>query len=124
MLKCWRLVLRGGSQWLLAGAAVTYSAWAPALGLGEINDRQRVTALALRGAIDAGRQIGPIFRSVGGFRYLWLTREIAREAIFSTGKLDPFLGERRSGNKYSQGCRNERHQAHDLFIPQGLPASS
>jgi len=36
MLKCWRLVLRGGSQWLLAGAAVTYSAWAPALGLGEI----------------------------------------------------------------------------------------
>ncbi len=36
MLKCWQLVLRGGSQWLLAGAAVTYSAWAPALGLGEI----------------------------------------------------------------------------------------
>jgi pilus assembly protein FimV len=36
MLKCWRLVLRSGSQWLLAGAAVTYSAWAPALGLGEI----------------------------------------------------------------------------------------
>ncbi|MGO4310113.1 FimV family protein [Pseudomonas sp. KB_15] len=36
MLKCWRLVLRGGSQWLLAGATVTYSAWAPALGLGEI----------------------------------------------------------------------------------------
>ena len=36
MLKCWRLVLRGGSQWLLAGAAVTYSAWTPALGLGEI----------------------------------------------------------------------------------------
>jgi len=36
MLKCWRLVLRGGFQWLLAGAAVTYSAWAPALGLGEI----------------------------------------------------------------------------------------
>ena len=36
MLKCWRLVLRGVSQWLLAGAAVTYSAWAPALGLGEI----------------------------------------------------------------------------------------
>ena len=36
MLKCWRLVLRGGSQWMLAGAAVTYSAWAPALGLGEI----------------------------------------------------------------------------------------
>ena len=36
MLKCWRLVLRVGSQWLLAGAAVTYSAWAPALGLGEI----------------------------------------------------------------------------------------
>ncbi|POF41803.1 hypothetical protein B0D71_10090 [Pseudomonas laurylsulfativorans] len=36
MLKCWRLVLRGSSQWLLAGAAVTYSAWAPALGLGEI----------------------------------------------------------------------------------------
>ncbi|MGA3796185.1 type IV pilus assembly protein FimV [Pseudomonas fluorescens] len=36
MLKCWRLVLRGGSQWLLAGVAVTYSAWAPALGLGEI----------------------------------------------------------------------------------------
>jgi pilus assembly protein FimV len=36
MLKCWRLVLRGCSQWLLAGAAVTYSAWAPALGLGEI----------------------------------------------------------------------------------------
>lgn len=36
MLKCWRLVLRGGSQWLLAGAAVTYSTWAPALGLGEI----------------------------------------------------------------------------------------
>lgn len=36
MLKCWRLVLRGGTQWLLAGAAVTYSAWAPALGLGEI----------------------------------------------------------------------------------------
>jgi pilus assembly protein FimV len=36
MLKCWRLVLRGCFQWLLAGAAVTYSAWAPALGLGEI----------------------------------------------------------------------------------------
>lgn len=36
MLKCWRLVLRGCSQWMLAGAAVTYSAWAPALGLGEI----------------------------------------------------------------------------------------
>ncbi|EJM88303.1 hypothetical protein PMI34_03395 [Pseudomonas sp. GM74] len=36
MLKCWRLVLRDVSQWLLAGAAVTYSAWAPALGLGEI----------------------------------------------------------------------------------------
>lgn len=36
MLKCWRLVLRGGFQWLLAGAAVTYSAWAPALGLGDI----------------------------------------------------------------------------------------
>ncbi|MFS2200927.1 FimV family protein [Pseudomonas sp. Pseusp3] len=36
MFKCWRLVLRGGSQWLLAGAAVTYSAWTPALGLGEI----------------------------------------------------------------------------------------
>ncbi|MBV7568608.1 FimV family protein [Pseudomonas sp. PDM27] len=36
MLKCWRLVLRGCSQGLLAGAAVTYSAWAPALGLGEI----------------------------------------------------------------------------------------
>ncbi|KJZ50158.1 MULTISPECIES: hypothetical protein [Pseudomonas] len=36
MLKCWRLVLRGVSQWLLAGGAVTYSAWAPALGLGEI----------------------------------------------------------------------------------------
>ncbi|WP_322614395.1 hypothetical protein [Pseudomonas sp. BIC9C] len=36
MLKCWRLVLRGGSQWLLVGVAVTYSAWTPALGLGEI----------------------------------------------------------------------------------------
>ncbi|RAI72689.1 hypothetical protein DOZ80_03870 [Pseudomonas fluorescens] len=36
MLKCWRLVLRGGSQWMLVGAAVTYSAWTPALGLGEI----------------------------------------------------------------------------------------
>jgi pilus assembly protein FimV len=36
MLKCWRLVLRGCSQGLLAGAAVTYSAWAPALGLGDI----------------------------------------------------------------------------------------
>jgi len=36
MLKCWRLVVRGCSQGLLAGAAVTYSAWAPALGLGEI----------------------------------------------------------------------------------------
>ncbi|MGX1087952.1 type IV pilus assembly protein FimV [Pseudomonas sp. AP3_22 TE3818] len=36
MLKCWRLVVRGCSQGLLAGAAITYSAWAPALGLGEI----------------------------------------------------------------------------------------
>ncbi|WP_085723420.1 hypothetical protein [Pseudomonas sp. R37(2017)] len=36
MLKCWRSILRSCSQWLLAGAAVTYSAWAPALGLGEI----------------------------------------------------------------------------------------
>ncbi|MGF6091394.1 type IV pilus assembly protein FimV [Pseudomonas sp. 18173] len=36
MLKCWRLVLRGGSKWLLAGVVVTYSAWTPALGLGEI----------------------------------------------------------------------------------------
>lgn len=36
MLKCWRLVLRIASLWLLAGVAVTYSAWTPALGLGEI----------------------------------------------------------------------------------------
>jgi pilus assembly protein FimV len=36
MLKCWRLVLRIGSLWLLAGLAATYSAWTPALGLGEI----------------------------------------------------------------------------------------
>jgi pilus assembly protein FimV len=36
MLKCWRLVLRGCFQWLLAGVAATYSAWTPALGLGEI----------------------------------------------------------------------------------------
>jgi pilus assembly protein FimV len=36
MLKCWRLVLRIGSLGLLAGVAVTYSAWTLALGLGEI----------------------------------------------------------------------------------------
>ncbi|MGF7113954.1 Tfp pilus assembly protein FimV [Pseudomonas laurylsulfatiphila] len=36
MLKCWRLVVRGCSQGVLAGVAITYSAWAPALGLGEI----------------------------------------------------------------------------------------
>jgi pilus assembly protein FimV len=36
MLKCWRLVLRVCSQWLLAGAAISYSTWTPALGLGEI----------------------------------------------------------------------------------------
>ncbi|MFY0731398.1 FimV family protein [Pseudomonas sp. NFX15] len=36
MLKCWRLDLRGCSQWLLAAAVVIYSAWAAALGLGEI----------------------------------------------------------------------------------------
>ncbi|MDN4544987.1 FimV family protein [Pseudomonas sp. C32] len=36
MFKRWRLVLRGGGRLFLVGAAVTYSALAPALGLGEI----------------------------------------------------------------------------------------
>lgn len=36
MLNSWRLVLRGGTRFILAAVAVTYSALAPALGLGEI----------------------------------------------------------------------------------------
>ena len=41
------------------------------------------------------------------------SREIARETIFPAGKLNPFLGERRRGNREHQGCRNEWYQAHD-----------
>src|SRR5438034_201477 len=70
------------------------------LGLVVIDHRHGVVALALRGAIETRRQIGPIFRFVGGLRYLRWTWEIAREPIFATGKLDPFLGERRSGNRH------------------------
>ncbi|MHC8310414.1 FimV/HubP family polar landmark protein [Pseudomonas sp. GT1P32] len=36
MLESWHVVLRCFARLLLAGGAVTYSAWAPALGLGEI----------------------------------------------------------------------------------------
>ena len=36
MLESWLLVVRYGARLLLASAAVTYSAWVPALGLGEI----------------------------------------------------------------------------------------
>ncbi|MBD9589905.1 peptidoglycan-binding protein LysM [Pseudomonas sp. PDM03] len=36
MLESWHVVLRCCARLLLAGGAVTYSAWAPALGLGEI----------------------------------------------------------------------------------------
>jgi hypothetical protein len=86
-------------------------------GLGVIDHCHGIAALALRRAIDPRRQIGSVFRSVGGLRHLRLTREVAREAIFPVGKLNPFLGEHSPRNREHQGGRHEC-QAHDLSILQ------
>src|SRR5688572_29119408 len=82
------------------------------LGMVVIDHRHRVAILALRGAIDARRQIGAKFRAVDRFRYRRLTREIASEAILPARKLNPFLGERRPRHGQDERCRNEWSQAH------------
>src|SRR3989442_7377533 len=61
------------------------------LGLRVINDCHQIAALALTCAIDTYRQVCFLFRSGGGFRYLWLGREITRKTTFTPGETHPFL---------------------------------
>src|SRR5947207_2418742 len=77
------------------------------LNLVVIDHAYRVAALALRDAVDAGRKVGAILRSIGRLRDLRLAREKARETVFAIGKLDPFLGEHGPGNGQHQGGRNQ-----------------
>src|SRR5437867_5628815 len=73
-----------------------------ALGLSVIDDSHGVAALALRRAIDTHRQVGFMLRAVGGLCYFRLSGEIAGDASFPAGELNPFLGEQRPRNREQQ----------------------
>src|SRR5437879_5928132 len=101
-----------GARWTRLRFLCEYS-----LGLGVIDDSHRIAALTLRCAINTRRQVGFMLGSVSRFRCFRLSGKIAGEAIFPAGKLNPFLGERRSRNREHKGRRNQRHYAHDLILP-------
>src|SRR3989442_5758784 len=82
------------------------------LNLVVIDDRYRVAALALRDAVDAGRKVGAILRSIRRLRDLRLAGKKTRETVFAIGKLNPFLGEQGRRNGQHQGGRNQWRQAH------------
>src|SRR5215469_13838669 len=74
------------------------------LGLVVVDHCYRITALALRRAIDARRQVRLMLGLVRGLRYFRLSWENACEAIFPTGEFN-VLRKQRPRNQENQCCR-------------------